>query len=398
MSMETVQRVVLGITGGIAAYKTPQLIRLLGKSGVAVKAVLTPSARSLVGEETLRVVSCNPVYTDALPASFDMAHIELAKWGQLLLVCPATANTIAKLAHGIADNLLTTLALSFEHRIVIAPAMNTAMWNGAGVQANIGVLASRGAIVLPVDEGELACGDLGPGRLLPVETIAEYALAALAPRVLAGKKVLISSGPTVEAIDAVRVISNRSSGKMGAMLARAALLAGADVCVVSGPAAFPLPGGCRVIPVRSAADMKAALDKEFAACDICIMAAAVSDFRPAAVLEGKKHRSDSSAWSLDLVANPDVLEGLGRAKTRQVLVGFSLDSGASEAAAAAKMKKKNCDMMIANAVESAMETDATAATIICKDKPAEHIATSDKRKLAEVIVRRIARIPEHSHE
>jgi phosphopantothenoylcysteine decarboxylase / phosphopantothenate---cysteine ligase len=396
--MDTVQRVVLGITGGIAAYKTPELLRLLAKNNVAVKVVLTPDARPLVGEETLRVVSCNPVYTDVAPASPDMAHIELAKWGQLLLVCPATANTIAKITHGIADNLLTTLALSFENRIILAPAMNTAMWNNAAVQANVSLCASRGAIVLPVDEGELACGDEGPGRLLPVGTIADYVLAGLRPRTLSGKKVLISSGPTQEPIDPVRVITNRSSGKMGAMLSRAAMLAGADVCVVSGPAAVPPPPGCRTIGVISAREMKAALDREFGGCDICIMAAAVSDFSPRTVLRSKKHRSDSSTWNLSLSATPDILEGLGRAKTRQVLVGFSLDTAADKAAAAAKMSKKNCDMMIANPAETAMEGDATEATILARGKRPERIALTDKRRLAEIIIDRIASIAGKRHD
>lgn len=396
--MDTVQRVVLGITGGIAAYKTPELVRLLGKNNVAVKVVLTPEARPLVGEETLRVVSCNPVYTDGSPASPDMAHIELAKWGQLLLVCPATANTIAKIAHGIADNLLTTLTLSFEKRIILAPAMNTAMWNNAAVRTNVALCASRGAIVLPVDEGELACGDEGAGRLLPVETIADCVLAGLRPRLLSGKKVLISSGPTQEPIDPVRVISNRSSGKMGAMLARAAILAGADVCVVHGPSAVVPPPGCRAIGVTSAREMKAALDREFGRCDICIMAAAVSDFRPTTVLKTKKHRSDSSTWNLGLTATPDILEGLGRKKMRQVLVGFSLDTAADKSAAADKMAKKNCDMMVANPAETAMEADAAEATILMKGKRPEHVARTDKRSLAEIIVDRIASIAGNRHD
>jgi phosphopantothenoylcysteine decarboxylase/phosphopantothenate--cysteine ligase len=350
-----------------------------------------------VAEEALRVVSCNQVYCDGAAGPYDMAHIELAKWGQVLLVCPATANTIAKLAHGIADNLLTTLALSFENRTIVVPAMNTALWDNAATRANVAALASRGVTVLPVDEGELACGDEGAGRMLPVETIVDHVLAALRPQSLAGRKVLISMGPTAEAIDAVRVISNRSSGKMGAMLARAALLAGAKVCVVSGPARVMPPAGCRVVFVASAADMKAALEKEFTSCNICIMAAAVSDFRPASVVKGKKHREQSAEWNLPLVANPDILAGLGTQKKRQFLVGFSLDAKADEGAARAKMNRKNCDMMVANAVESAIESDAAAATILCKNKPAERLALLAKQKLAEIIVDRIASASGQSH-
>jgi phosphopantothenoylcysteine decarboxylase / phosphopantothenate---cysteine ligase len=395
--MESVQRIILGITGGIAAYKMPQLIRLLSKNGILTTVVLTQGARHLVGQEALRVVSRNPVYCEDRPAGHDMAHIELAKWGQLLLVCPATANTIAKIAHGIADNLLTTLALSFEDRIMIAPAMNSAMWNNRATQENIAALRARGCIVLPVDEGELACGDEGPGRLLPLEVIADTVRNAGRKRLLAGKKVLIASGPTSEALDAVRVLSNRSSGKMGAALAAAAISAGADVCVVSGPAPFPLPAGCRVVRVTTALEMKAALEKEFKTCDICIMAAAVGDFRPKVVEKGKKHRSGSASWSVELIANPDIAESLGKKKKRQLLVGFSLEPRADEVAARVKMKKKNCDMMVVNAVESAMEGDDASAAIIYKNKPSEHLPLSTKRELAEKIMGRIAELSGPAH-
>jgi phosphopantothenoylcysteine decarboxylase / phosphopantothenate---cysteine ligase len=395
--METIQRIVLGISGGIAAYKAPQLIRLLSKNGISVVTVLTPSARPLVGEEALRVVSRNQVYCEDRPTACDMAHIELAKWGQLLLVCPATANTIAKIAHGIADNLLTTLALSFEGRMVIAPAMNTAMWNNRSTQDNIALLASRGATVLPVDEGELACGDEGPGRLLPLESIVEHTRAASRPRMLAGKRVLIASGPTQEKVDAVRVLTNRSSGKTGAALARAAMLAGADVCVVTGPASHSPPPGCRVVRVTSALEMMAALDREFKKCDICIMAAAVADFRPKEASAGKKHRSDAASWTIELVANPDIAQSLGTKKRRQFLVGFSLETGADEKTAREKMRKKNCDMMVVNALESAMEGDASAATILYKNKLPEHLPSSKKQELAEKIIFRIAQQAGLSH-
>jgi phosphopantothenoylcysteine decarboxylase/phosphopantothenate--cysteine ligase len=251
--------------------------------------------------------------------------------------------------------------------------------------------------MLPVDEGALACGDEGAGRLVPVETLVDYVLWGLRPQVLAGKRVLISSGPTTEPIDAVRVITNRSSGKMGAMLARAAQLAGADVCVVTGPASVQPPWGCRVIPVTSTLDMKAALTAEFTTCDICIMAAAVSDFRPSETFAGKKHRSDSSTLTLSLTSNPDILAGLGATKTHQVLVGFSLDRDENQELARAKMAKKNCDIMIANPVETSMESDETSASILVSGKPTEHTARLSKRELAEVIVDRIALLTGNSN-
>jgi phosphopantothenoylcysteine decarboxylase/phosphopantothenate--cysteine ligase len=227
-------RIIVGVTGGIAAYKTPSLIRLFQKNRVEVKVVCTEAALTLVAQQTLQTISAHAVYTDGSVQQFDMAHIELAQWADLLLVCPATANTIAKIAHGIADNLLTTIALSFQKRMVIAPAMNSAMWQSSATQENVERLRSRGALVLPVGVGELACGDSGPGRLIDLETIVQCVVSEASPRRLAGKKILISSGPTCEPIDTVRVISNRSSGKMGAALARAAQAAGADL-VTFGP-------------------------------------------------------------------------------------------------------------------------------------------------------------------
>jgi phosphopantothenoylcysteine decarboxylase/phosphopantothenate--cysteine ligase len=386
------QRIILGISGGIAAYKMPQLIRLLQKDGIDVTAVLTPNARGLVGEETLRVVSKHPVYCEDRPGQspHEMAHIELAKWAQFLLICPASANTIAKCAHGIADNLLTTLALSFEgRRLLIAPAMNSNMWQNKATQDNIAALKSRGAMVLPVDCGELACGDEGPGRLPPLDTIVDFVRAASLPRLLKGKKVLISSGPTVEPLDAVRHITNRSSGKMGAALARAALLSGAEVCVVSGPAKCPPPAGCLVVHVNTALEMKSALEAEFDNCDICIMAAAVSDFRPKKFIPGKKHRSDAE-WSIECVANPDIAASLGAQKTKQFLVGFSLDVDPDVSAARKKMTLKNCDMMIVNSAGSSLETDTTSASILFRKGKDKIIGKCGKQQAAEAIIRIIA--------
>jgi phosphopantothenoylcysteine decarboxylase/phosphopantothenate--cysteine ligase len=400
MKPERTQRIILGITGGIAAYKMPQLVRLLQKDGVEVTVVLTPGSRGLVGEEALRVVSGNPVYREdrsTTNASHDMAHIELARWAQYLLICPASANTIAKLAHGIADNLLTTLALSFEGRLLIAPAMNTNMWRNAATNANISLLQSRGAMVLPVDSGELACGDEGPGRLPPLESIVDFVRGAFMPRCLFGKKVLVSSGPTVEPLDAVRVVSNRSSGKMGAALARAALRAGAETVVVSGPSRAPLPPGCRVVAVETALEMKAALEAEFDNCDICIMAAAVSDFRPEHVLTGKKHR-DNAGWSVGFVANPDIVAGLGAKKTKQFLVGFSLETGADagEGRGRQKMTAKKCDMMVVNSAETSLESDTTSVRVLFPGGKDRTFAACGKQAAAEAIIRLIAERMDHA--
>jgi phosphopantothenoylcysteine decarboxylase / phosphopantothenate---cysteine ligase len=382
--------IVLGISGGIAAYKTPLLIRLLQKNGFAIKAVCTPAALTLVAKQTLRTITGNPVYIDNQQNDTSMDHIELAQWGEVLLICPATANTIAKIAHGIADNLLTSLALSFQNRLIVAPAMNTAMWTNEATQDNLAILRRRNVSVLPVDEGELACGDSGPGRLLPLEAIVEHVLSRSVPRCLADKKVLIASGPTCEPIDAVRVITNRSSGKMGSALAAAALAAGARVTVVTGPAAAPLPAGARVVHVLTALEMKDALEKEFIDADVCIMAAAISDYRPKNPSSQKKQCDRDRDWDLTLVPNPDIAEGLGHKKNRQFLVGFSLETDDGLTRPILKMKKKNCDMMVVNRVDSSLERDQATVTLLFPDKPPMPLPLSGKRQIAAQIMEHIA--------
>ena len=386
-------RIVIGITGGIAAYKIPHLVRLLRRQNAAVKVVLTGHALPLVGSETLRTLTENPVYHDGAVV-YDMDHIRLARWGELLLIAPATANSIAKLAHGIGDNLLSTLALAFTpSQILIAPAMNTAMWNNPATQANIAQLRRRGYTVLPVGHGELACGDAGAGRMIEPEAIvASVNEHVRRGRPLAGKKILISSGPTEEPIDPVRVISNRSSGKMGAALAARALEMGAEVTVVSGPAAVPLPDGAGVVPVRTAAEMEAALAERFADADVCIMAAAVSDYRPAGVAPEKLRRDDTAAMTVSLVANSDILAGLGRVKKKQFLVGFALESDADHGRAREKMERKNCDLMVFNRVSDALGTDTTEMVILGRDGASFTVKRTGKEEAARALLVRIAEL------
>jgi len=390
--MEQIQRVLLGITGGIAAYKMPELVRLLAKNGVTTKVVLSPNARFFVTEETLRTVSDNFVYCDSFTSQFNMAHIELAKWAQIFLICPATANTIAKIACGIADNLLTTLALSFDKRMIIVPAMNSAMWQNSITQKNISILKEKGCFVLPVDEGELACGERGVGRLLPLNDIVNAVLNANFPKVLSNKKVLISCGPTLEPIDDVRVITNLSSGKMGIALSYAALNSGAEVCVVCGPCPDTFPSGCRVIRVNTALEMKASLDKEFKNSDVCIMAAAVADFKPQKTIKGKIHRNASKEISLKLIPNPDILMELGKIKKEQIIVGFSLESKLNINNAQSKMKSKNCDIMVVNTIKSSIGKDKSEAAIIYGNKKLEKFEIISKQELANKIILAIAEV------
>jgi phosphopantothenoylcysteine decarboxylase/phosphopantothenate--cysteine ligase len=384
-------RILLGITGGIAAYKIPHLVRLFKKKDVNVKVVLTPNSRGLVGEEALRTLSGNPVYCDGTPL-FDMDHIRLSEWADMYLICPATANSIAKIAHGLGDNLLTTLALSIpESRIMIVPAMNTVMWDNKATRKNIEDIRSRGITVLPVGSGELACGTSGAGRMIEPEEIAHHVFSFLSSsRILQGKHVLIASGPTEEAIDPVRVITNRSTGKMGAALASEALAMGATVTVVSGPASEPLPSGANVISVRSTLAMQDALHEQFVSADICIMAAAISDYRPAIFSESKIQRNEQGTLLIELIPNPDICASLGKIKGQRFLVGFSLESGDSEDRALEKMNKKGCNMIIFNRADQALGTKTTRAVILGNDGFREEIPTMDKHGAARIMLQRIA--------
>jgi phosphopantothenoylcysteine decarboxylase/phosphopantothenate--cysteine ligase len=389
--MQNVYRILVGISGGIAAYKIPQLIRLLKKHGAQIKVVLTPNAFGLVGEKALQTVCGHPVFTDN--ASFyDMDHIRLSQWADLFLISPATANTIAKIAHGIADNLLTSLALSIsESKIMIAPAMNSEMWEKKATRQNLQILMDRGYHILPVANGELACGISGPGRMLEPQEITDHVFRFLTrSSILKGKNVLISSGPTEEPIDPVRVITNKSSGKMGAALARAALFLGANVTVVSGPASEPLPAAANVIKVRTAQQMHTALKEYFKNSDICIMAAAVSDYRPLCCSETKIVREEKQKFTLELIPNPDILADLALQKGERFLVGFSLESDGSEERAIAKMKRKGCDMIIFNRADQALGLDTTSVVMLGCDGFREEIAAMDKSAAAGIILERIA--------
>jgi phosphopantothenoylcysteine decarboxylase/phosphopantothenate--cysteine ligase len=385
-------RILVGITGGIAAYKIPHLVRLLRKNGADVKTVCTPGALRFVGDEALRAVSGHPCYRDNA-ATGDIEHIRLSEWADLFMICPATANTIAKIAHGIADNLLTTLALSVRPaKIAVVPAMNTAMWENRATRENVAELKKRGVTVLPVGEGELACGASGAGRMLDIEKIADYIFsrAPASGGVLKGKRVLISSGPTEEPLDPVRMITNRSSGKMGAALAGAALAEGARVTVVSGPARVALPPLARIIKVRTAAEMRTAMLKIFPAADICIMAAAVSDFRPARPRRSKLRRAAHAKSVLELKATPDILAALGKRKGRKFLVGFALETGGGRTSAVRKMTGKQCDMMVLNRAGESLERDSTKITIFEAGGVIESFPVMAKTRAAALIIRRIA--------
>lgn len=384
-------RLLLGVSGGIAAYKIPLLIRLLKKNGVEVKVVLTEAAKTLVGEDALKTVSNNPVFSDKTSTVYDMDHIGLAQWADVFLISPCTANMFAKIAHGIGDNLLSTLVLSFEGSLILAPAMNTAMWNNIAVESNIALIKKRGIRVLPVGYGSLACGDEGAGRMLSIDSLAEYVYGALLPQCLKGKNVLIASGPTREAIDPVRVLTNCSTGRMGAALAYTALAMGASVTVVAGQSEIPLPEEITRIDVVSSRQMSDALHDNFTESDFCIMAAAISDFCPKDYSKEKIKRSDNKTMMLELIPNKDIASSLGQKKKNQFLVCFSLETDGGEERAIEKMQKKACDMMVYNNVKTSLGINTSKITLLFQDASPQRLSAMSKRKCAQQILLEMAK-------
>ncbi|MDO5091575.1 MAG: bifunctional phosphopantothenoylcysteine decarboxylase/phosphopantothenate--cysteine ligase CoaBC [Cardiobacteriaceae bacterium] len=358
--------ILIGITGGIAAYKIIILSRLLRKQGHKIRFVLSEHAGEFVTPLTLQAISGEAVRSALFDESAEqgMSHIELARWADIYLIAPASANTIGKLAQGIADNLLTTLYLVTDARIVIAPAMNHQMWAHPAVQANLALLAARGKHeILPVNEGEQACGENGAGRLLEPE---EIAARLFIPQTLSGKHIVITAGPTREAIDPVRYLTNRSSGKMGYALARAAAEQGARVTLISGPTALDTPAGCTRIDVESALDMHRAAMEHAAGADCFIAAAAVADYRIANPSPQKHKKTVHGALTLELVENPDIVASVAAlAHDRPYVVGFAAETDNVLAYARQKRENKQLDMIIANDVrEDVFASDHNHATLI----------------------------------
>jgi phosphopantothenoylcysteine decarboxylase/phosphopantothenate--cysteine ligase len=385
-------RVLLGVSGGIAAYKAAELVRRLGDAGAEVRVVLTENAARFVTALTFQALSGNPVRTSLWDegAEAAMGHIELARWADEILIAPASADLLARLAHGHADDLLTTLCLASEAPLAIAPAMNRQMWAHAATQANLALLRERGVRVFGPGAGDQACGETGLGRLLePTEIVAALA-AARGPRVLDGVTVLVSAGPTYEDIDPVRYVGNRSSGRMGFAVAAAARDAGARVTLVAGPVALETPPGVARIDVRSAADMRAAVFAAIPDTDIFFRAAAVADYRPRQVATEKIKKS-TEAVALELVANPDILAEVGALETRPFLVGFAAETGDLEANARAKLERKRLDLVAANRVgaDAGFEREDNALLLLWPGGE-EDLGHDDKARLARRLVARIA--------
>jgi len=345
------KRVVVALTGGIACYKACEVVRLLVSAGAEVRVVMTRGARQFVAPLTLQTLSGHPVATDtfSLTEESEIGHIRLADAAEVLVIAPATANVIAKLAAGIADDLLTTVALATRAPIVVAPAMNVHMWEHPTVGENLARLVARGVRVVGPASGYLACGYEGAGRLADPEEIVEEVRHVLAPQDLAGEHVLVSAGPTQEPVDPVRYLSNHSSGKMGYALARVARRRGAEVTLVAGPTTLAHPPGVAVVQVRTAREMARAVDEAFARATTVVMTAAVADYRPREP-RSRKLKKGSATLTLELERNPDILAGLGARKGGRILVGFAAETHDLAGEARRKLAAKRLDLIVANDV------------------------------------------------
>lgn len=358
MSNLTNKRILLGVTGGIAAYKSAELIRRLQDRGADVRVVMTHAATEFITPLTMQALSGHPVHLDLLDPETEsvMGHIELARWADLILVAPASANFISRLASGQGDDLLTTVCLAAQCRIAVAPAMNQAMWGNAATQDNVGSLIDKHVSIFGPAEGLQACGETGAGRLLDVDGIVDLADRLFPTGLLAGRKVVITAGPTREAIDPVRYITNHSSGKQGYALAEAAVEAGASVVLVSGPTNLAPPDRVRLISVVSAVEMLNAVMAEAPGSDVFIGVAAVADFRPVQVAEHKIKKSDvesGHSWSIELVENPDIIARVAALEARPFTVGFAAETKDVVDYARNKLVAKNLDMIVANDVSDA---------------------------------------------
>ncbi len=384
-------RVVLGVSGGIAAFKALEVLRELVKAGCRVRVVMTRHATEFVHPRSFAVLSGNPVEVDQWERPHDAGvdHVELSHWADLLLVVPATANILGKMAAGIADDALTTYHLAHRRKVLVAPAMNTVMWRNPAVRQSLDTLRGRGIHVVEPEPGVLACGDVGEGRLAIPERIVHEALRLLPHRgPLAGLKVLVSAGPTRERVDLVRVLSNRSSGRMGVALAVAARDLGGEVTLVHGPLAVPVPPGIGAVAAETAADMGAALERLVPTADAAFLAAAVADFRPAHPSEGKMDRREGAA-ALELEPVPDLAAAVGRLEERPFLVVFSAESGAKQERALEKMRAKGADAVVFNDVsgtDTGMEATENEVWILSAAGRRQHLARAAKDEIAREIL------------
>lgn len=391
MTEKQEKSVVLGVTGGIAAYKAAELTRELQRRGIAVQVVMTEAALGMVTPATFQALSGRPVYSDLWDPGIPdrMGHIALSRGKDAIVVAPATADFLAKLANGFADDLLSALCLARECPLLVAPAMNRQMWDQAATRRNIARLREDGVTILGPASGDQACGETGMGRMLEPVEIADAVSALFVPRVLAGARVLVTAGPTFEPIDPVRGITNRSSGKMGYALARAALEAGAQVSLVSGPVALPPPAGAAVTRVETAAEMFEAVKRMVSRCDIFISVAAVADYRPEKPRRHKIKKTETAELALRLVPNPDILGWVAARPRPPLCVGFAAESRDLDANAEAKRRRKKVPLMVANLAQEAVGSDVNEVTLL-DDRGRHRLPRAPKEVVARQLIAHIA--------
>ena len=390
MEQQSAKRILLGITGGIAAYKAAELLRLLMKQGMEVQVAMTEAACHFITPTTMQGLSGKPVFTDQWDANAPngMAHINLSRAADAIVIAPASADFIAKLAHGLADDLLSTLCLARNCPLIVAPAMNREMWQNAATQRNIAQLLADGVRVLGPDCGVQACGEEGMGRMLEAERLAQDIAAFFQPKRFLGKRILITAGPTYEAIDAVRGITNRSSGKMGYAIAQAALEQGAEVVLVSGPTALAKPQGAQGVDVVSAAQMFEAVKQQVGGCDIFIGVAAVADYRIAQP-SAQKIKKSAATLTLELVPNPDILAYVAGLPNPPFCVGFAAESENLAKNAEQKRCVKNLPLLVGNLAQQAIGSDDNEL-VLFDDSGSHVLPRADKLTLARLLIQHIA--------
>ncbi len=391
------RRILVAVSGGIAAYKVPELVREFVRAGHAVRCVLTPEAERFVTPLVLQTLTGFPARSQLFDLSEEgeIDHISLADWAELLVVAPATAHLLARLAHGLADDLVSTIALATRAPLLVAPAMNVNMWNHAATRENVAVLRQRGVAFVGPDVGELACGWEGAGRMSEPADIAAAAARCLGPQDLAGLRLLVTAGGTREPLDAVRYVGNRSSGKMGFAIAAEAARRGGEVVLVAAPGAQPTPAGIRRIDVETALEMRDAVLLELPKADVVIKAAAVADFRAEAVSERKIKKEDlgeGAGLTLELVRTPDILAEICRQKGDRVIVGFAAESHDVLASARRKLERKGWDLIVANDVsgsDSGFDVDTNTVSFVWPGGRAESLPPLPKHEVATRLLDRV---------
>lgn len=391
MKSLTNKNILLGVTGGIAAYKSAEIVRHLKKSGASVRVVMTRSAEEFITPLTLQALSGNRVSTELLDAEAEaaMGHIELAKWADGILIAPATANTIARLSSGRGDDLLSTVTLAFDGPISIAPAMNQAMWRDERTQENLNKLINNNFGICGPGSGEQACGDIGLGRMLEPLEILDMFSSSFDKGIMLGKRILITAGPTQEPIDPVRFITNRSSGKMGYALAEAAIESGAQVTLISGPVNIEPPSNCNLVAIKTAKEMYESVMHHIKGADVYIGTAAVSDYSPAHINESKiKKDGSNAAMVLELKENQDILKSVSELEERPYVVGFAAETDNLIENAKKKLNNKNLDLIVANDVsdkEIGFDSDENEVTLITHEEK-QLIQKQNKRKISKNII------------